>query len=96
MGIDYSGMMIVGVHFDNLPEEIREQEDIYEWIDENGLDAANEWYDCGVDGLIIGKSMPDVLEKDLEGWFFELKEAFHIVRTKLKVEPTLIGTQDIY
>ena len=40
--------------------------------------------------------MPDVLEKDLEGWFFELKEAFHIVRTKLKVEPTLIGTQDIY
>ena len=96
MGIDYSGMMIVGIHYDDLPAEIQEQDDIWEWIEEQGLDVANEWYDSGTDGMIIGISMSDVSKDDLDTWFLDLKNTFVKVEKILKKEPTLIGTQDIY
>lgn len=102
MGIDYSGMMIVGRDYENLPDEvISEVEDrfggnVYEWMEDNGLDFASLWYDAGTDGMIVGISVNDVKEKDLGDWFLKLKETFTKVREIIKVEPILYGTQHIY
>jgi hypothetical protein len=102
MGIDYSGMMIVGTHYDNLPREILDDvennfdDDIYLWMEEYGLDHASEWYDCGIEGMIIGKTIDDVNEENLDTWFKNLKETFKKVETILKVKPKLIGTQNIW
>lgn len=96
MGIDYSGMMIVGCDYHDLPEEVlteieeKFEDDVYEWIEENGLDYASEWYDAGIDGMIIGISVNDVEEEDLDIWFKNLKETFKKVESILKVKPKLI------
>lgn len=96
MGIDYSGMMIIGVDYEELPEHIQEIEDIYEWADKEGLDIASLWYDAGTDGMIIGKSIEDVSEEDFDEWTIKVKQMFKEVELILGVKPKLIGTQDIY
>ena len=102
MGIDYRGYMIVGRDYEDLPDEViteieeKFDDDIYEWMEANDLTHASLWYEAGTDGMIIGISVEDVYEHSLDDWFLKLKETFTKVREVIKVEPKLIGTQDIY
>lgn len=102
MGIDYSGMMIVGVDYDELPEEVLAEieekfdGDVYEFKEHYGLDNASLWYDSGTDGMIIGKQVEDVFKEDLDKWVKKLKKTFDEVESILKVKCKLIGTQDIW
>lgn len=102
MGIDYSGMMIVGVDYEELPDEVSEEieekfdDDVYGFIEHYILDTASLWYDSGTDGMIIGKQVEDVFKEDLDKWVEKLKKTFDEVESILKVKPKLIGTQDIW
>lgn len=100
MGTTYTARMIVGVDYSDLPEELQELEDgIYEFVDTNGLTVCFQWYDCGIEGLTIGKEIDNyVSEEDLGCWLVTVKEAFKEVKKILKLdsEVKLIATQDIY
>ena len=97
MGIDIDSAMMVCVEFDELPDEIKEVECIYNWMDENGLDYASLWYDAGTEGMIIGKILDNnIYEKDFALWSDDMKEVFEEVRNKTKCEPTLTATQNVW
>ena len=100
MSITYTSRMIVGVDYDDLPEELKElQEDIYEFTEDNGLTTAFQWYDCGLEGLVLGKEIDNnISEEDLGCWLVTVKEAYKEVKNILKLdsEVKLIATQDIY
>ena len=97
MGIGYSSMMLVGCHFNDLPEEIRELDDIHQFIDDNGLARASEWYDAGTDGMLLGIEVDSTVEyAGLDAFREEVEAAFKVARELLKVEPKLIATQDIW
>ena len=58
-----------------------------------------QWYDCGLDGLFLGKEIDNCIsEDDLGCWLVTVKEAFKEVKKILKSdsEVKLIATQDIY
>lgn len=102
MGIDCRGMMIVGVDYEELPNEVLEEieekfnDDVYGFIEHYRLDNASLWCDSGIDGMIIGKQVEGVFKKDLDKWVEKLKKTFDEVESILKVKPKLIGTQDIW
>ena len=100
MSTTYTSRMIVGVEYNDLPEELKELEDnIYEFTDNNGLTVAFQWYDCGLDGLVLGKEIDNnISEENLDIWLLDVKQAFIEVKEILKLdsEVKLIATQDIY
>ena len=100
MGTTYTSRMMVGVDYEDLPEELKELEDgIYDFAENNGLTVAFQWYDCGIEGLAIGKEIDNyVSEEDLDCWLVTVKEAFKEVKRILKLdsEVKLISTLDIY
>ena len=58
-----------------------------------------QWYDCGLDGLVVGKEIDNnISEENLEEWALKVKEAFKEVKEILGVDTTikLIASQDIY
>lgn len=99
MGIDIDAKMIVGVYYDDLPKELREldDDDLYDFIEDNELNHASLWYDAGMEGWIIGRTVNnDIPEANLDAWLLKVKEAFKEVQEILKVKPDLIATQHVY
>ena len=97
MGIDYTGLMIIGVDYDELPEQIKEDnEDIWQWADDQGFYVASLWFDAGTDGMIIGIQVSDCEYEDLDNWFDTVKQGFADFESIVGIKPRLIGTQDIY
>lgn len=99
MSITYTARMIVGVDYNDLSQELKELgEDIYDFAENNGLTVCFSWYDCGLEGLIIGKEIDNcVSEEDLGSWLVTVKEAFEKVKTILKLdEVKLIASSDVY
>lgn len=99
MGIDIDAKMIVGVYYDDLPKELRklDYDDLYDFIEDNNLNHASLWYDSGVDGMLIGRTVNnDVPEENLDAWLIKVKEAFKEVKDILKVKPDLIATQHVW
>lgn len=100
MSTTYTSRMIVGIEYDDLSDELKElQEDIYDLVDNNGLTVAFQWYDCGLDGLVLGKEIDNnISEDDLGCWLVTVKQAFKEVKKILKLdsEVKLIATQDVY
>ena len=100
MSTTYTSRMIVGVEYDDLSDELKELQDhIYEFVDNNGLTVAFQWYDCGLDGLILGKEIDNnISEENLDIWLLDVKQAFIEVKEILKLdsEVKLIATQDVY
>ena len=99
MGVDIDAKMIVGVYYDDLPKELREldDDDLYDFIENNGLNTASLYYDSGIDGKIIGRTVNnDVPEEDLGCWLVTVKQAFKEVESILKVKPNLIATQHVW
>lgn len=89
--------MLVGCHFNDLPEETQELEDIYEFAEDNGLITASEWYDAGTEGMYIGIEVSSEIEEaKLDEFIIDVKLAFVKAKDVLKVQPTLISTQDIW
>lgn len=100
MSTTYTARMIVGVEYSDLPDELKElEDDIYNFIDTNGLTVCFQWYDCGLDGLVLGKEIDNCIsEDDLGCWLVTVKDAFKEVKKILKLdsEVKLIASQDIY
>lgn len=99
MGIDIDAKMIVGVYYDELPKNLRElnYDDLYDFIEDNNLNYASLWYDSGMDGSIIGRTVNnDIPEQNLDSWLLKVKEAFKEVESILKVKPNLIATQHVW
>ena len=99
MSITYTARMIVGVHYNDLPEELKElEDDIYDFVENNGLTVCLRWYDCGLEGLVIGKEINNyVSEEDLSSWLVTVNGAFKEVKTILKLdEVKILASQDIY
>ena len=100
MSTTYTSRMIVGVEYSDLSEELKELEyDIYDFADNAGLTVCFKWYDCGLDGLVVGKEIDNnISEENLEEWMTKVKEAFKEVKEILGLDYTvkLIASQDIY
>ena len=98
MGIDIDAKMIVGVYYDDLPDELtRDHDKLYDFIEDNNLNHASLWYDSGMEGWIIGRTVNnDVPEENLDAWLIKVKEAFKEVKDILKVKPDLIATQHVW
>ena len=100
MSTTYTSRMIVGVEYDDLSEELKElQDDIYEFTENNGLTVAFQQYDCGLDGLVLGKEIDNYIsEENIDIWLLDVKQAFIEVQRILKLdsEVKLIATQDVY
>jgi hypothetical protein len=96
MSTTYSGKMMVGVHYDDLPEELKELDDIYKFTEDNDMDTAFEWQDCGYEGLIIGADIPNTKQEDFEKFIEYVNEQYTRINTILGVESKLLGTADIY
>ena len=72
---------------------------VYQLPEDNGLTTAFQWYDCGLEGLVLGKEIDNnISEEDLGCWLVTVKEAYKEVKNILKLdsEVKLIATQDIY
>lgn len=52
MGMSIDAMLIYGVPYTDIPEELIEQVD--EMLDEGTLDYASPWYDCSREDWIVG------------------------------------------
>ena len=51
MGIDIDAKMIVGVYYDDLPDELtRDHDKLYDFIQDNNLNHASLWYDAQIEG----------------------------------------------
>ena len=100
MSTTYTSRMIVGVEYDDLSEELKELgDDIYEFTDNIGLTFAFQWFDCGLNGLVLGKEIDNnISEENLDIWLLDVKQAFIEVKEILKLdsEVKLIATQDVY
>ena len=102
MGIDYDGKMMIGVDYEDLPEEVLKEieekfeGDIYEFMEANELDSASLWYNADIDGMIIGKIIRATTKYELDTWLEYVKKEFEEVESILKVKCMLLGTQDIY
>lgn len=96
MAIDYEGGVIVGrsynvlnEHFNKLGEKCEGQGhyfDIHDWLgheDQKELTYFSEWFDCGVDGMIIGYRITDINESELEQHIKDVKEAFKKIQRKV-------------
>ena len=98
MGIDYDGGMIVGRHYNDceFQDWNEDDQDIWEYCEDKGLDSMNQWYDSGPDGMIVGICMEDTDEESFEKWTESVKETFKKVEKLIGVKPHLIGTQNIW
>lgn len=95
MGIDYSSMMIVGVRADKIP--LKDGEDLYDFVQEHGLENCAEHFDADIDSRIVGYKCPNnVSFQDLDSFLEEVKPLFDKLRQLTGCEPHLIATQDIY
>ena len=98
MRIDIDAKMIVGVKYSDLPAELKKlsTDDLYNFLEDNELEYASLWYDSGMEGWIIGRTVNnDVPEEKLDTFVIKLKEAFKEVQEILKVNPYLIATQHV-
>ena len=74
----------------------RDHDKLYDFIEDNNLNHASLWYDSGMEGWIIGRTVNnDVPEENLDAWLIKVKEAFKEVKDILKVSPDLIATQHV-
>ena len=101
MSTTYTGRMIVGVEYSDLPDELSNLDDneIYDFANNIGLTVCFQWYDCTLDGLVLGKEIDNyVAEDDLDSWLVTVKEAFKEVKEILGLdsEVKLIASQDMY
>lgn len=102
MGIDYNGLMLVGCHYNDLHDDVKEEidgtydGDVWEWANQKNLYLASEWFDCGTEGMIIGFKVENVYLADFDDWVINTKKLFDEAFKIFKVPPKLIGTQDIY
>ena len=100
MSTTYTARMIIGVEYSDLSEELKDlEDDIYDFVNNAGLTVCFQWYDCGRDGLVLGKEIDNcILEEDLGCWLVTVKEAFKEVKEILGPDTTvkLIASADIY
>jgi len=100
MGIDNSAKLIVGTHYDDLPEDMREQFneiDIYEWIDDSSdLTYASEWFDAGTEGMVVGIEVDPPPFPMTDKYIEELELAHTRAAFLLKTKVSTIITPDIW
>lgn len=101
MSTTYTARMIIGVEYSDLLEELKnlDDNDMYDFAENSGLIMCFQWYDCGLDGLVLGKEIDNcILEENLEEWLVTVKEAFKEVKEILGPDTTvkLIASSDIY
>ena len=98
MGIDIDAKMIVGVKYSDLPAELKKlsTDDLYNFLEDNGLEYASLWYDAEIKGWIIGRTVENYIsEEKLDTFVLKVKEAFKEVQEILKTKPNLIATQHV-
>lgn len=112
MGIDYDGGMIVGADAEEVSGVICFEfegesvfgtednyfEDFYEWYEDNGMSTYSLWYDCGLEGQVVGFTVNDVdpLADEFETWISSVKEKAVKFKELTGVEAKLIGMQNIW
>jgi hypothetical protein len=96
MGIDYSAKLMVGVHFGDLPEELQEIEDIWEWAEENGIELAAAYFDADEYGQFVGVSLSPPPFPMTDEWLTALGVAHTVAAFKLNVKPEIKIVPDIY
>ena len=101
MGIDISGGMIVGVSGRDFAEKFDNDDnkysDIYEMIEEEGLDRYCLHYDADIEDSIVGFGISDCNSyEELDEWFENVKNKFKEFESEFGLKPSLIGTQDVW
>jgi len=95
MGIDYDGGMIVG----ELGMELEKPEDfdgeLYEWVEEVGLDRMSQWYDSDIDYNYVGFRVDNVVVDDIDEWLRDVRKKAKEFYRLTGVPARLIGTQNI-
>lgn len=108
MGIDYRGMLLVGMKVSELPEDAYEEwleENDYdedgdgdlrnEFFDERGLSKASPYYDCSIEYCTVGFELDDILLED-ESYIELIEKRKDRFMAIFGVTPKLIGMQDIW
>ena len=98
MGIDVSGGMLIGAHYDDIgfDEDNEERLEFYEWIEHHGLTSFSPYYDAPVDEWIYGFAIADVEVSEMnEEWFAEIKDLAEKFKEITGADAWLIGMQDI-
>jgi hypothetical protein len=96
MGVSYSGGMIVGEHATDIPEPELEDQDLYEWAEDNGMERMSEHYDADDNYTYYGFEVPDVEVSEMRGtWLDDVLEKAAKFKELTGVSARLIGTQNI-
>ncbi len=98
MGIDVSGGMFVGAHYDDIyfDEDNEEGLDFYEWIEEHELSTFHPNYDAPSEYCHFGFSIDDVEVSEMdEEWFASIKALADKFKEITGADAWLIGMQDI-
>lgn len=99
MGIDTSGIMIVGNRLEKINYEIEgeDPEDRYIFTELHGMTTASEWYDAPEHGIVIGfKVTNNITENNLVAFSKEVKEKMQKFKEITGIDAELIGMQDVY
>jgi len=96
MGINYDGGMIVGELGSKIEKPRDFSGELYEWIEEMGLDRMFMYYDADIEDNIVGFKVEDVLVSDMSGkWLTDVWEKAAEFYRLTGVPAKLIGTQNI-
>lgn len=97
MGIDINGSMMVGCPAENLVYDDKDGEyELYDYIEDTGLDTLSPWYDASTDECFCGFEIPDVDIEDIDEWVKEVKKKAKEFKELTGCESTLVGMQDVW
>lgn len=98
MGIDISGGMFVGAHYNDIEfdEDNEEGLEFYEWAEEQGLDKFSPGYDAPSERCYFGFAISDVKVSDMdEEWLANIKRVADEFKEITGADAWLIGMQDV-
>lgn len=98
MGIDISGGMFVGAHYDDIEfdEDNEEGLDFMDWVEEQGFDIYSPWYDAGYENCYLGFAITRAKVSDMnEEWLANIKRIADEFKEITGADAWLIGMQDV-
>ena len=100
MGMNYSAKIIVGAYYNDLPENIRQDiekgESFWDWVEDQELTSASEYFDADEYGQVIGVSISAPPFPMTDEWLTAFGKAHTEASFKLQMKPRTIITPDIY
>lgn len=98
MGIDISGGMFVGAHYDDIEfdEDNEEGLNFGDWVEEQGLDIYSPWYDAEYECCYFGFAITRAKVSDMnEEWLANIKRIADEFKEITGADAWLIGMQDV-